>query len=232
MKQIFLVIFSILSSSVIAQEMTKGLIMPDPDGAFKSCCVYIPTSGLVAYDKPNGRQIAKLEPGDPDNSGVVYKAFIKSDRDLTEFDYANLYMVGYEVMAIVYVDKQGEFVKTSNGLWLGVGELKSKGLILKNWMDYLVNTKDVLGWYANDPGLNLRAEPTTNAKILATMKGDLWEITPTKETKGLWCKVSVKEYRKHPCSGESDLVIQTLTGWVKLLSDEQTPNVWAYGKGC
>lgn len=206
--------------------------MPDPDGAFKSCCVYIPTSGLVAYDRPNGKQIARLEPGAPDNNGEVYKAFIKSDQGLTEFDYANLYMVGYEVMAIVYIDKQGEFVKTHSGYWLSVKELKSNGLILKNWMDYLVDTKDVLGWYANDPGLNLRIEPTTNAKILATLKGDLWEITPTNETRGMWCKVTVKEYRKHPCSGKSDLVIQTLTGWVKLLSDEQTPNVWDYGKGC
>jgi hypothetical protein len=232
MKQIFLVISSMLSSSVIAQDMTKGLIMPDPDVAFKSCCLYIPTSGLVAYDRPNGKEIANLEPGAPDNNGEVYKAFIKSDQGLTEFSYANLYMVGYEVMAIVYIDKQGEFVKTNNRYWLSVKELKSKGLILTTWMEYLINAKDVLGWYANDPGLNLRAEPTTNAEILATLKGDLWEITPTSETKGLWCKVTVKEYRKHPCSGGKDLVIQTLTDWVKLLSDEQTPNVWDYGKGC
>lgn len=125
-----------------------------------------------------------------------------------------------------------EVVQAYNGYWLSVKELQSKGLMLTTWMDYLVKTKNVLGWYANDPGLNLRAEPTTNARILATLKGNLWEITPTNETEGLWCKVVVKQYRKHPCSGESDLVIQTLTGWVKLLSDEQTPNVWNYGKGC
>lgn len=99
-------------------------------------------------------------------------------------------------------------------------------------MDYLINKDDVLGWYANEPGLNLRTEPTINSDILVTLKGDLWEITPTNETKGLWCKVTVKEYREYPCSGEDDLVIRTLTGWVKLLSDEQTPNVWNYGKGC
>jgi hypothetical protein len=232
MKQISLLMFSILSSNVMGQDITKGLIIPDPEGSFKSCCVYIPSSGLVTYNAPNGEPIAKLELGSPDNNGEVYKAYIRSGQGVTEFDYANLYMVGYEVMAIVYVDTHGEFAKTSNGWWLSVEELKSKGLILKNWMDYLVNTKDVLGWYANDPGLNLRAEPTTNGRILATMKGDLWEITPTNETKGPWCKVTVREYRKHPCSGENNLVIQTLTGWVKLLSDEQTPNVWAYGKGC
>lgn len=232
MKHISIVIFSILSLSVFGQKLTKGLIMPSPDGAFTSCCVHIPASGLVAYDRPNGKQIAKLERETSANNGAVYKAFIKSDQGLTEFGYTNLYMVGYEVMAMVYIDQQDDFVKTRNGYWLSVRELRSKGLVLTAWMDYLINKKDVLGWYANDPGLNLRAEPATSAEILATLKGDLWQITPTGETKGLWCKVTVKEYKKHPCSGEDNLVIRTLTGWIKLLSDEQAPNVWSYGKGC
>ncbi len=206
--------------------------MPNPDGSFESCCVYIPSSGIAAYDRPNGKQVAQLEQGTSDNNGEVYKAFIKNGQELSEFDYTNLHMVGYEVMAVVYVDKQSGFVKTNNGYWLNIQELRSKGLILTNWMDYLINKDDVLGWYANDPGLNLRAEPSVNSKVIATVIGDLWEITPTNEKKGLWCKVTVKEYREHPCSGEEDLVIRTLTGWIKLLSDEQTPNVWNYGKGC
>lgn len=232
MKHIYLLIFSVLSSGVFAQELTKGLIMPDPDGASKACCVHIPVSGLVVYDGPNGKQIGRLEPESADNSTAFYKIFIKGDQGVTAFPYSSLYMVGYEVLAVKYVDKKGEFVQAYNGYWLSVKELQSKGLMLTTWMDYLVKTKNVLGWYANDPGLNLRAEPTTNARILATLKGNLWEITPTNETEGLWCEVVVKQYRNHPCSGESDLVIQTLTGWVKLLSDEQTPNVWNYGKGC
>ena len=97
-------------------------------------------------------------------------------------------------------------------------------------MDYTID-KDT-EWYANDPGLNLRESPTTNSKILATLKGDLWGISTTKETKGNWCKVKVTHYREHPCSGNDNLVIETIIGWVKLISDEQMPNVWNYGKGC
>lgn len=232
MKCISIVIASLLSVNAPGQALTKGLIMPDPDGPFRSCCVYIPTTGLVAYDRPNGKSVAALQREHAGDDRAVYKAFIKSDQGLKAFDYTNFYMVGYEIMAMVYVDKRGDFVKTNSGFWLSVSELRSKGLVLTTWMDYLIRKQDVLGWYANEPGLNLRAEATTSAEILATLKGDRWRITPTNETKGLWCKVTVKEYKNHPCTAENDVVIRTLTGWVKLLSDEQTPNVWNYAKGC
>ncbi|MCE7995171.1 MAG: SH3 domain-containing protein [Roseivirga sp.] len=232
MKHLFVVLLSTLSLSLFGQELTNGLIMPNPNGPFKSCCVYIPASGLTAYDVPNGKQIAQLQQGTSDHNGEVYKALIKIGEDLTELDYSNLYMVGYEIMALVYVDKRGDFVKINNGYWLSIKELQSKGLMLTTWMDYLINKEDVLGWYANKPGLNLRTGASTNSDIIATLKGDLWEITPTSETKGLWCKVTVKEYTKHPCSGQDYLIKRTLTGWVKLLSENQTPNVWNYGKGC
>jgi hypothetical protein len=232
MKQFSIVILLIFSMNAFGQELTKGLIMPNSSGSFKSCCVYIPISGLAAFDKPNGKIIAQIEQGTPDNNDEVYKPVIRMEDKLTEFAYTNFHMVGYEVMAIVYTDSRDGFVQTNNNYWLKIEELESKGLVATNWMEYLIHKEDVLGWYANDPGLNLRAKPSITSEALITLKGNLFEITPTKETNGLWCKVTVKEYKEHPCSGEDDLVIQTLTGWVKLLSNEQTPNVWNYGKGC
>ncbi len=214
-----------MSFSTFGQELTKGLIMPNPISSLKLCCLYIPTAGLAAYDQPNGRQIAKI-------SGEGYDAFIEKNEELTEFGYSNFHMVGYEVMAMVYTDNRNGFVRINNGYWLNIYELESKGLVLTNWMDYLINKEDGLGWYANDPGLNLRTEPSVESNILILLKGDLFQITPTHETKGLWCKVKVTEFKKHPCSGDEDLIIRTLTGWIKLVSDEQTPNVWNYAKGC
>jgi len=231
-KYLSVIIFLILSFQAFGQEWTKGLIMPNEDGSFKSCCIYIPKSGLAAYNQPNGKQIAQIVPGAPDHNGEVYKAFVKKDEELTEFNYTNFYMVGYEVMAIIYTDKKDGFVRINNGYWLNIDELESKGLILMTWMDYLINKEDVLGWYANDPGLNLRTEPSNASDIIITLKGDLFEIKPTHKTKGIWCKVKVTQYREHPCVGEGDLVVGTFTGWIKLLSDEQAPNVWEYGKGC
>ena len=133
-------------------------------------------------------------------------------------------------MAMVFKNAEPNYVQLQNGFWLSVEELNSKNLKLTSWMQYLIE-KDT-EWYANEPGLNLRTGPSTNFEITATLNGDLWGISPTNETNGDWCKVTVIHYREHPCSGGDNLVIETLTGWIKLISDEQTPNVWNYGKGC
>ena len=219
-----------ISNPLKSQDFVKGLIMPGED--FEICCIYIPNSGLEIYDKPNGTSIGKLTLGSSDSHTEVYQSYIEIEDQISDFEYSNFHMVGYEIMAIVYIDKSSEFVKIKNGYWLSIAELKSKGLVLRTWMEYLINKDGVLGWYANEPGLNLRTEPNIDSEILAKLKGTLWEITPIDETRGLWCKVKVKEYREHPCMGEGDLIIRTITGWVKLLSDEQTPNVWSYSKGC
>src|SRR5690606_40358846 len=64
------------------------------------------------------------------------------------------------------------------------------------------NAGQVLGFYANDPGLNLRDSPSVNGKVLKKLKGDLFEITPTTQSKGLWVKVKVKKYKEHPCTSD------------------------------
>jgi hypothetical protein len=230
MKYPLIVLFFFFSPIISAQELKKGLLMPD-DG-FDVCCIYIPKTGLKIYTHPKGVSIGKLTLVSNDSNNEGYEAFITVKGQMSEFEYANLEMVGYEIMAIIYTDRKDGFVKTKNGYWLSESELTSKGLKLTSWMQYLINRKGVLGWYANDPGLNLRKRPSTDSQKIVTLTGDLWQITSVNKQKGLWCKVKVKKYKKHPCSGEEDLIIQEITGWVKLLSDNQTPNVWSYLKGC
>ncbi len=231
MRHFYTILFSILSLSTFGQELTKGVIMPGPGWSFDSY-VYIPTSGLSAYNKPGGKKIAQIQLGKPDVNGDIFGAFIKVNEEVTEYSNSNFDVVGYDVIALIYTDIRDKFVRTNNGYWLSIDELASECLHPITWMDYLINREDVLGWYANDPGLNLRTGPSTTSDIILTLKGDLFDITPTQEVKGLWCKVKVTEYREHPCLGDEDLIIRTLSGWVKLLSDDQKPNVWCYDKGC
>ncbi|MFH6605184.1 SH3 domain-containing protein [Maribacter algicola] len=228
MRSIFIISSFLLTNYLNAQEVTKGLILPDE--GFDVCCYYIPTSGLTIYNQPNGATAGKLTLGTPDNNKEVYSASIQVNGKNENFGYPNLQMVGYEIMAMTFKDARSNFVQLQNGYWLDIDELTSKQLKVASWMDYTIE-KDT-EWYANDPGLNLRESPSTDSKILATLKGDLWGIRPTDQTNGNWCKVEVIQYRKHPCSGEDNLIISTLVGWVKLISDEQTSNVWNYGKGC
>lgn len=221
--------FALLAAQLSsAQDMVKGVIMPTE--GFEGCCVYVPKSGLTIYGNAHGPVIGKLIQGKPDNNNEVYSMFLEIDGDQIKFGYPNLHMVGYEVMALCYTAGRSNFVQLESGHWLSLEEILKTNLTLKPWIKYMIE-KDT-EWYANDPGLFLRESPSTDAKILATLKGDLWGISPINETNGNWCKVRVTHYREHPCSGKDNLVIETYSGWVKLISDDHTPNVWNYGKGC
>ncbi len=223
-----LIIIIFTTSSVYSQEFTTGLIMPNKE--FNVCCVYIPVSGLKIYNQPNGKTEGKIYLGKPDNNNEFYIALIQKNGIEKKLESTNFEMVGYELMALVFVDIESEFVKLTNGYWISKEELKSKSLKLTSWMGYVIGKNSE--WYANEFGLNLRTGPSTDYKKIITLKGDLFGITPTNETKGKWCKVKVTQYRKHPCSGEDNLIIKTYSGWVKLISEEETLNVWTYSKGC
>jgi len=227
MKKILFIILC-LSTSMYAQEDIAGLVMPDT--GFKSCCIYIPDSGLKLYNKPNGSLKGSIYLGKPDQHNEVYTAFIKANGIEKEIDHTTLDIVGYETMALKFVDIASGYAKLQNDYWISIKELKSKDMKLVSWMDYAVNKG--IQWYANDPGLNLRTGPSTDFKKIVTLKGDLFGITPTGETKEKWSKVDIIQSNEHPCTGGDDRIINTYSGWVKLISEENTLNVWYYAKGC
>lgn len=210
-----------------SQEFKAGLLMPDK--GFKECCFYIPNSGLITYDQPNGKSLGKISLGTPDQHNEVYTAFIEENGVQKILD-TSLTMVGYEIMALVYTDSKPGFLQLENGNWINSEEVISKHLKLTSWKEYAIEKDSE--WYANPPGLNLREGPSTDFNKIVTLKGDLFGITLTSESKGKWSKVTVKQYRHHPCSGEDDILIKTYSGWIKLISKEETLNVWNYAKGC
>lgn len=217
-----------IKPAISSQEFTAGLIMPNKE--FKLCCIYIPNSGLKIYDQPNGNPQGNIYLDKSDNNNEFYSAHIEKNGLKKNLESTNLEMVGYEIVALVFVDSKSGFVKLNNGYWLSVEELKFKNLKLTSWVDYVVekNTE----WYANEPGLNLREGPSADQNKIVTLKGDVFGITLTTEKKGKWCKVKVKKYRKNPCSDGDNLILKTYSGWIKLISEEETPNVWSYSKGC
>ena len=227
MKNLIITLFFI-SISVYSQEFKAGLIMPTKE--FNLCCVYIPETGLKIYDQPNGNPQGEICLGKPDGSNEYYNAVIKKQNSEQSLEQENFEMVGYEVIALIFMDSKSGYLKLKNGYWVNAEELKSKHLKPTSWMDYAIeqNTQ----WYANESGLNLRTRPSTQHHKIVTLKGDLFGIKLTTERKGKWCKVKVTQYQKHPCSGEDNLIIKTYSGWVKLISEEETLNVWNYSKGC
>ena len=205
-----------MSFACQSQSLTKGIIIPKKGSTFNGCCIYVPKSGLTLYDKPNGIKTGTII---PDN---IKPSFL---HEMTS-----------ETSALIYVEQKEGFVKINNNSWLSITELNKHGLAPVNWMQYLIdNSPNVLGYYANNPGLNLRKSPSIQSEVIVTLKGDLLEIKLTQEVKGLWCKVKVTAYSEHPCASKgnfADIKQRTMTGWIKLLSDDLTPNVSYYPKGC
>ena len=138
MKNLLLLIlfFTISSNSIYSQKFKAGVIIPNKE--FKLCCVYTPGSELKIYNKPNGKIQGKIYLGEADNNKELYTAFIEKNGLGKKLEYPNLEMVGYETMALIFVDSVSEFVKLKNGFWISTKELKSKNLRLIFWMDYAI----------------------------------------------------------------------------------------------
>ncbi|MCM4153933.1 hypothetical protein DHD05_20275 [Arenibacter sp. N53] len=233
-KFFFIAVFT-LSQTFYAQ-ITKGLILPKKVNSFSISCAYIPESGIQVYNKPNGEvhgEIVQASNKDPRNKS--HKISLKLKGQLKPIEDSNLKNIGDDFMALVYIAQHSNFVKLQNGYWIKVAELEDKGLQIVNWMQYLImQSPEVVGYYAKEPGLHLRKSPTENSELILLLKGDLLEIKLTHEVKGLWCKVIVTKYTDHPCSSKGnfeEIKLKTYTGWIQLLTDDLTPNV-TYYKTC
>jgi len=234
LKLAFIAVF-ILSQTFYAQ-ITKGLVMSKEDNALNFCCAYVPESGIHIYNQPNGEVVGEIvQESGKDRQNKSYKISIKKQGQLEPLEHASVKIMDNDITALVYIDQRSNFVKIQDGYWIKELELDYKGLKTVNWMQYLIGkSPDVIGFYAKEPGLRLRKSPSENSELILVLKGDLLEIKLTDEVKGLWCKVIVTKYSDHPCSSKGnfeEIKIKTFTGWIKLLSDDLTPNV-TYYKTC
>ncbi|MBU2906337.1 hypothetical protein KO529_16195 [Arenibacter algicola] len=234
LKLLFIAVFT-LSQSFYAQ-ITKGLIVPKEANVSNFCCAYVPESGIQIYNKPNGEVQGRIvQDSGKDRQNKIKGIFIKVQGELEPIEHPNIKIIGDDITALLYIDEHSNFVKLQNGYWIKVAELEDKGLQIVNWMQYLIEqSPEVIGYYAKEPGLHLRENPSENSELILDLKGDLLEIKLTQEVKGLWCKVIVTKYSDHPCSSKGnfeEIKLKTYTGWIQLLSADLTPNV-TYYKTC
>lgn len=226
----------VLSDTIHSQPLTHGLIIPKEGNSLDFGQVYIPESGINIYNEPNGEIAGKIM---RDSSSSTHsksqKVFLIIQDHWMPLGNSNVKIIGDGITALVYIDQNSDFVKMENGYWINVSELVDGGLSVVNWMQYLIdNSPIVIGYYARKPGLDLRENPSEKSALILSLKGDLLEIKLTEETKGFWCKVIVTKYSEHPCASKGnfdEIKLKTFIGWIKLLSDDQTPNV-TYYKSC
>lgn len=241
----FLIIFIPITNFCFAQKYHNGLILPEFDKVEQSevCCIYSPEEGFTVFNSPNGNEIGTLTRMTESNADdqAPYKIFFihKSTETAKQIELSNFKQIGYEIWAITYFERKNGFVRIVDknvDYWLSEKEIEDKDFKVENWKNFLIsNTGSLLGYYANDPGLNLRLLPSKDSDLILTFNGDLFEIKPTAQAEGNWVKVEVIKYKEHPCVSDlnqNELIEEKFDGWIKLVNDNGSPNVWYYSRGC
>ena len=241
MKKFFLLIISIFPLLFLSQGLQSGLILPQNDEdqhTDKYCCVLSPKEGFTVYDSPNGKKTGTLKmlPPSEKDSQTPYHIYFFTGKNSVEVQ--DIDSIGYDVFALEYADIQKGFVKIDYNVkgWLKLEEIKASKFKTVNWLQYLQNKNaTVLGYYANEPGLNLRANPSSDSEVIGGVRGDQFEIKLTNNCTGQWCKVNIIKYREHPCNTdleETENIEYRTEGWMKIIDDNGKPNIWSYQKGC
>lgn len=237
---IFLTFSTLISYSQVRQH---GLIMPNDFSDDNICCIYSPLEGFSVFDKPNGNKIGTLTRNAKSNKGSEpeYKIFFvdnKTNTD-TKIDLKNFKEIGYEVMSITFFERKAGFVRIVNetvDYWLMETEIFDKNFKVIDWQQFYTEMSGrLMGFYANDTELDLKTEPSDNSVTKKTLKGDLFEIKPTNETKGNWTKVKVKKYKEHPCDTHLDdkaNIEFEIDGWIEVVDDNGQPKLWYYARAC
>lgn len=221
-----------------AQTQKAGVILPPEEfGPTYKCCVAIPQTGFTLYEEAQENSIAGcILPGKVEGSSEHYGYETLPESGDKMVKLKDMHRISYEVYGLTFLEDKNGFVRINDKYWIQQAEVQKQNFSLASWMDFLrKNSGKVMGFYANDPGLNLRKGVGTNFEKILTMKGDEMEISLTGEVDGLWAKVKVKEYNEHPCNfmeeGEPK-ALNTYEGWAKVLDDSGTPNLHYYAGGC
>ena len=243
MNRLFILFLSMSFNLTYGQVLQNGLILPEQSEDNEICCIYAPKNGFTVYAEPNGELVGLLTRSVDQNVGdqSSYRIYFVDQKAKTETQIGLEYFqeIGYEVWALTYSERKDGFVKIkyeTQNYWLKESEIQKVGFSLVEWQSFLTeNVDNLLGFYANDLGLNLREKPNTDARIITTLKGDTVQISPTKEHNGLWTKVKVVISKEHPCVTdltEVENIIEELEGWIKIVDDNGLPNLWYYSRGC
>lgn len=242
---LFLVLISCSpeKQSEIVHKRQHGLVVPVNSDNEDICCVFLPKEGFNVFDKPGGNEIGILTKNIESNVGTEagFRIYFVDNETKTEtkIEIVNFKEIGYEVFSIVYFERKDGFVRIVNqsvDYWISENEIKNKKFKVIDWQQFFVEMSgQLLGFYANEPGLELKAEPTNNSETKKMLEGELFEIAPTNESSGNWTKVKVKKYKQHPCEtelDENDNFEYEIEGWIKIISDIGMPNLWYYSRGC
>ena len=179
-----LIIFLLMYNFCFAQQYQNGLILPDFEKVelSKVCCIYLPQEGFSVFNSPDSDYISyltRMNESSIDNQDP-YKIFFinKSTEGARQIELSNLKKIDYEIWAITYFERKNGFeriVDINVDYWLSENEIEEKNFLI-------ANKDNLLGYYANNPGLKLQLSPSKDSDVIVIIKEDLYEILPTGQT--------------------------------------------------
>ncbi len=192
----------------------------------------IPDHPLTLYDAPAGKVLGQLH-YDQDKWRYVITSTQGDTTKTVPRD--QLREVGYESAVLVVNAVANNYInilvqQRPGGYWISTAE--AQPLRLVRWIDYLAAHRPGGLFPVDEMALRLRESASLDAEILAVMRGDLYDLTPTGAQSGNWIEVDVKRYATHPCTSGETLVAQRWRGWVKAADDAGFPNLWYWTRGC
>ncbi len=211
-----------------------GMITNEPDPSALPGLIIFPDSQVPLYEQPGGQQTA-----------VVYKAtdqwrlLIQKEESqaTTEANPDDLREVGYESGALIVFEEKDGYVKvlprsTGQSAWMKTEELAQHGFSFLSWIDFLKGKSDGRLFPRESMAINLREGSGASHSRITTLRGELIDITPTGQKKGLWLEVDVVRYDVHFCADGEGHIADRWKGWLKAVDDQGYPNLWYYTRGC
>ena len=234
MKNILIFIAGMLAlipSAVFAQNVEGCLILGLLDNVCDSECLNFSSEGFTVYN------LDKEKTGRLEASNDWYSLYFINNSNV-KTKIGDFHQVGYEAYALVYKLQNDGFVEigvNEQPFLLRIEEIETLGFKAVPWIQHLIRKCGYGRCYAKTPGMNLRTTPSVDSDVIGLVHGDLFEISVMDDCNGNWCKVIVTKSKEHFCVtslNDEDNLEYTKEGWMKVLDDDGSSNLFYYPRGC
>jgi len=211
-----------------------GMITNEPDPSAAPGVVLFPDAQVSLYDQPGGQQMATASRATDQWRLLIQMA---GSQTTIESNPDDLREVGYESGAIIVFEEKDGYVQvlphsTGQSAWMKTEELAQHGFSFLSWIDFLKGKSSGGLFPRESMAINLRDGSGASQAKLTTLRGELIDITPTGQKKGLWLEVDVVRYDVHFCTDGQGHIAERWKGWLKAVDDQGYPNLWYHTRGC
>jgi hypothetical protein len=183
------------------------------------------TIKIVFFDRPQGREIAKIEQG----------VLSKGDQIINK-NFQSPLLTYYSQSSFTVLEKRsGGWYRIrymvgngSDGIgWVQVKTKKQDPFVYRSWQEYFLSSDVILAEFNNKKGNNLYDRPSTSGKRLKDIGGSI----QIQEFRGDWMRVKFREKVFHCDAEPKPKTARVRTGWVKWRNQGRLL-IGAPAKGC